>query len=512
METLTINTAESLLVEITAIFAEITRYPEEILDPNAHLEDDLGIDSVKLGEIYSVLRERYKLPEDMEIAPEKLQTIQLIYEALTPYINKSGTISEKKSADILSMNAHENDIKSQKEEQLDRQIIADEVLLDKTDDNLENKIINIFAEVTRYPKEILDPHAHLEDDLGIDSVKLGEIYSILKERFDLKEEQQVAPEQLQSINGIVTAIQSFIGTPVSKISTSNSPEKVIKNTTSISENTAKKPAVNGKKKPTYSDFFIGKKVFISGSGRSLGKDIAIYLAELGATVVINSFHSRDLGDQTCKEINDKGQKALHLWGSMANPKHVDRIWDDVEKELGSIDFYVSAASNGMLDKLENITPEHWDRAFRTNVVGLHQSALRAVKLMRKNGGGKIITMSSPAAHGYVDYFGVMGAAKAAVESLTRSMAVEFEEHNVQVNCVSPGPVYGELLKKWPESKELVGKWEENTAYHRLCVARDVSKFIAYLLSDEAQLFNGSVLVQDGGISSRNGKTSNLLMP
>ncbi|HEU4391751.1 MAG TPA: SDR family oxidoreductase, partial [Blastocatellia bacterium] len=248
--------------------------------------------------------------------------------------------------------------------------------------------------------------------------------------------------------------------------------------------------------------FTGKVLFVSGSGRGLGRDVAMYLADLGASVVVNSFHSRAKGDRTAEEIRDGGGDAIHLWGSMANPQHVDKVFDQIDARYGHLDFFVGNASNGMLARLEEITAEHWEKAYRTNVIGLHQSALRAVTLMRRRGGGKIITLSSPAAHGYVDYFGCMGAVKAAVESLTRSMAIEFARYNIQVNCVSPGPVYGELLTKWPESDRLVRQWENNTAYGRLCEARDVSHFIAYLLSEPVKLFTGSVLVIDGGISSQ----------
>jgi NAD(P)-dependent dehydrogenase (short-subunit alcohol dehydrogenase family) len=246
----------------------------------------------------------------------------------------------------------------------------------------------------------------------------------------------------------------------------------------------------------------GKVALVSGSGRGLGKDIAIYLAELGATVVVNSFHSRNQGDETVAQIKAAGGSAIHAWGSVANPEQRDAIFDTVETKFGGLDFFISNASNGMLARLDQITPEHWEKAFRTNVVGLHQSSLRAVNLMKKRGGGKIITLSSPASHGYVDYFGCMGAVKAAVESLTKSMAIEFAPHNIQVNCVSPGPIYGELLDKWPESKRLIAEWEEATVCGRLCESRDISPFIAYLLGEEVKLFTGSVLVMDGGISVR----------
>ena len=76
-----------------------------------------------------------------------------------------------------------------------------------------------------------------------------------------------------------------------------------------------------------------------------------------------------------------------------------------------------------------------------------------------------------------------------------------------MNCISPGPIYGELLNKWPESKRLIAEWEQATVCDRLCVDRDVSSFIGYLLSDAAKLFTGSVLVMDGGISVRWGGVS-----
>ncbi|MET0446613.1 MAG: SDR family oxidoreductase, partial [Pseudorhodoplanes sp.] len=248
--------------------------------------------------------------------------------------------------------------------------------------------------------------------------------------------------------------------------------------------------------------FAGKVALVTGSGRGLGKDIACYLAELGAAVVVNSFHSRQQGVETVKAITAAGGRAIHAWGSVANPDHLTDIFEQIEDEFGALDFFISNASNGMLARLADITAEHWQKAFHTNVIGLHLGAQKAAALMRKRGGGKIITMSSPASHGYVDYFGCMGAVKAAVESLTKSMAIEMAADNIQVNCVSPGPIYGELLDRWPESKRLISRWEDATVYERLCVSRDVSHFVAYLLSDSVKLFAGSVLVMDGGISVR----------
>ena len=480
--------------EVRDIFASVTRYPLDVLELNASLEEDLGIDSVKLGEVFAVMRERYGLPEKMDLSREQTRTIAGISHALAAYLGTASAPAERKSSTNGRPNAGGRPLSSEEIGQSVRQI---------------------FADVTRYPLDILELGANLEEDLGIDSVKLGEIFAVLRERYSLPEDAQIPRESLKTIAGISEALRKHlegvaapadVKVPVEvksaadvKTAVNGNGAHPYRNGTGAGYSSAvldnSFAALTPQRKP-----FEGKIVLITGSGRALGKDIAVYLAELGASVVVNSFHSRAQGEQTVDEIKAAGGKAVHAWGSVANPEHLKSIFEVVDKTYGGLDFFISNASNGMLAPLEEITVEHWEKAFRTNVVGLHQCSLRALELMKKRGGGKIITMSSPAAHDYVDYFGCMGAVKAAVENLTKSMAIEFAPHNVQVNCVSPGPVYGDLLDKWPESKRLTAEFEKATAYDRMCESRDVSHFVAYLLSDPVKLFTGSVLVMDGGIS------------
>lgn len=466
---------------VQRVFAQVTRYPLEILDPQASLEEDLGIDSVKLGEVFAVLREEYALPAVLGIPPEELRTIGSIAGALAKHLGNGNGNGNSNG------NGHHGTPVPAAAGTPRRTGKHGNGSLEPA--TFETGVRAVFAEVTRYPPDILDPGASLEEDLGIDSVKLGEVFAVLREKYDLPAATGVQPEELKTIGSIAGALRRYLlsAEPAVEPDTPPAPPQ-------SSQSFA---ALTPQLKP-----FAGKIALVTGSGRGLGKDIACYLAELGATVVVNSFHSRQQGIATAGEIAAAGGEAVHLWGSVANPEHLETLFTEIETRFGGLDFFVSNASNGMLARLEDITPEHWEKAFRTNVVGLHQSALRAARLMRRRGGGKIITMSSPAAHGYVDYFGCMGAVKAAVESLTRSLAIELARDNIQVNCVSPGPVYGDLLDKWPESQRLVAQWESNTAYGRLCEARDVSHFVAYLLSEPVKLFTGSVLVMDGGISSQ----------
>jgi NAD(P)-dependent dehydrogenase (short-subunit alcohol dehydrogenase family)/acyl carrier protein len=492
-----------VLGQVKTVFAEVTRYPLEILDPEAGLEEDLGIDSVKLGEVFSVLRERFSLAQEIEVPRDNLRTIASIAQALEVHVLPPVAANSRTTVKLNGATAEHQPVQTTP---ITSPLPSE---LRSTDSTVE-KLRDVFAEVTRYPKEILDPDSGLEEDLGIDSVKLGEVFSVLRQQYRIPEGLDIPREKLRSIRDVAVELASYVGEPSSASQLATLAKHTNGNGVSIHAKTVEQhrvttipsdAALYSYERPSGKPF-AGKVAFISGSGRGLGKDIATYLAELGASVVINSFHSRTKGDQTAEEIRSRGGDALHLWGSMANPEHVNRVFEEIEGHHGHLDFFVGNASNGMLARLEDITIEHWEKAYRTNIIGLHQSALHATKLMRRRGGGKIITLSSPAAHGYVDYFGCMGTVKAAVESLTRSMAIEFAPYNIQVNCVSPGPVYGELLDKWPESTRLIRQWEGNTAANRLCEARDVSHFIAYLLSEPVKLFTGSVLVLDGGISSQ----------
>ena len=489
---------EDFLNQVRDVFCTVTRYPVDILEPHASLEEDLGIDSVKLGEVFAVLREKYGLPAVMDLPREQLKTIAGIAESLSHYVAEKPTefpappfpvAAPAPASQPVAAAAPVSQSPVHRFEDFDEQVRA------------------IFAEVTRYPIDILEPTASLEEDLGIDSVKLGEVFAVLRERYNLPEVLDAPRESMKTIGTIAEALRRYVDLPQSGglhdvPAVSNGHSKGNGHGTG-SGFEQRPPVVEAlENRP-----FEGKIALVTGSGRALGKDVAVYLASLGATVIVNSFHSREQGDKTVKEIIAAGGKAIHAWGSVANPQHVETIFEQIEQTYGGLDFFVSNASNGMLGKLEDLTPEHFEKAYRTNVIGLHQCALRAVNLMKRRGGGKIITLSSPACHGYVDYFGCMATVKAAVESLTKTMAIEFARYNIQVNCISPGPIYGELLNKWPESKRLIAEWEQATVCDRLCVDRDVSSFIGYLLSDAAKLFTGSVLVMDGGISVRWGGVS-----
>ncbi|MFZ5829217.1 MAG: SDR family oxidoreductase, partial [Planctomycetota bacterium] len=166
-----------------------------------------------------------------------------------------------------------------------------------------------------------------------------------------------------------------------------------------------------------------------------------------------------------------------------------------------LDILVCNASDGRIGSFLDLTPADWERAFRTNVSGHHQCAVRAAELMRLRGGGSIVTMSAVGAHQFVDGLGCQGVVKAAVESLTRYLACTLGPSGIRVNCVAGGPVYGELLAKFPEARAAQSHWESTTPDGELCTPMDLARTVAFLVSDEARGINGAVWTVDHGFSA-----------
>jgi len=122
--------------------------------------------------------------------------------------------------------------------------------------------------------------------------------------------------------------------------------------------------------------------------------------------------------------------------------------------------------------------------------------------MERRGGGSIVTMSSIASHSYVEGMGGQGVIKAAVESMTRYLACELAPLGVRTNCVSGGPVYGDLLETYPEARATHNYWERVIPDGQMCSPMDLAGTIAFLVSDDARAINGAIWTVDHGASTR----------
>lgn len=455
--------ARSFITTVQQIICEVTRYPAHLVTPEADLEEDLGIDSVKLVEILAAVRARYQITERLVGSVHDVRTVAAIANQLAQRLGAG-----KNPEVAVPPSAAAGRVEPQVAE-----------------------VIRVLAEVTRYPEQMLLPDVDLAEELGIELGKREDVRVALHKRLQLAAplpEDADSLRKLRTIRELAAAVTRLRQrSPEASRSVQLSPPETAPAATPA---LAAAPVLGG------------KIYLVTGSGRGLGKRLVQHLGSLGATVLVNSFHSREAGEQTTKELLRSGCSAFHLWGSVANPAHVERMFAWIEREVGGLDGIVSNAANGLVAPLKEIQLEHLELAFRTNAAALHLLAARGAALLKRRGGGRIVALSATSAHQYVEYQHAQGPAKAALEAMVRYLALELADINVQVNGVCAGPIYGEHLSKYPDAERLVPLWESRTPGNKLCSEQDIANVVEFLLSDKARMINGSIVKVDGGLSIR----------
>jgi enoyl-[acyl-carrier protein] reductase III len=459
--------SSSVLERVRHCAASVTRYPLDILTEHAQLEDELGIDSVKLAEIAAVVAREFQLP------PEKL-----------PHGGKARTLGAIATVVTEALGVPAQGRPTLHVAPVETPVAASAPSVPRDTPDLLARVRAVFARVTRYPEDLLTPEADLEDELGIDSVKQAEVMAVLTKELGLEGAAQPS-RRLRTMSAITEAARAAM--PAASPVTEVRPRAPLHVATSPAPVRAERP-------------FEGKIALVTGSGKGIGRVIAARLASAGAMVVVNSFHSREDGERTARDIVEAGGKALHLWGSVAQEDHLERMFATVRDQLGGLDLLVCNASNGLIGPFDRISPRDWDKAFRTCITGTYECAMRARPLMAARGGGSIVTMSTSMSQRYMHDLGCQGVVKAGVESLTRYLAAELAPENIRTNCVSAGPVHGELLGMFPDARERVTRWESATPGGRLCTADDVADVTELLLGPKTQRVNGAIWVVDAGLS------------
>lgn len=247
--------------------------------------------------------------------------------------------------------------------------------------------------------------------------------------------------------------------------------------------------------------FQNKITLVTGSGRGIGRAIALYFARNGADVVVNFFRNRAPAEETFREIQLLGRRALLVKANVGEIEGIDKLFDDVEKEFDGLDIFVHNAASGYNRSAMEQKPKGWDWTMNINARALLFSAQRCVPLMEKRGGGNIVSITSAGSARVLPDYVVVGASKAALESLTRYLAVELAPKNIVVNAVSPGVVETDVLKHFDivnKEARIIEEIVSKTPARRLTTPEDVANVVGFLCSPAASMIRGQILVVDGG--------------
>ncbi len=240
--------------------------------------------------------------------------------------------------------------------------------------------------------------------------------------------------------------------------------------------------------------FDRKVAFITGSGRGIGAEIALRLAEAGASVAVTYNHSKEGAESICKKIVERGRVARQIQVDVSNPTSIISGLEQAEKYFGRIDILVNNSAIYSKAPAVELPIRDWEFTFDVNVRGAFLVAREAVKLMPS--GSSIINISSfdgihPGA-GNIHY----RASKAALEMMARCLALEFAPLNIRVNCIAPGVIDSERLRQnEPEERR---QFELRTPLGRVGKAMDVADCVLFFASPASSWITGQTLIVDGG--------------
>jgi enoyl-[acyl-carrier protein] reductase III len=242
----------------------------------------------------------------------------------------------------------------------------------------------------------------------------------------------------------------------------------------------------------------GKVALVTGAARGIGRAIAQKLAASGCDVIVNYYNSHAEAEALCGEIQALGQRSCAIQARVGEPESVDELFAELRKQFDRLDIVVSNAASGVLRPALEMSLKHWRWCLETNALALNLLAQRAVPLMAA--GGRIIAMSSLGANRASPGYGFVGASKAALESLVRSLAQELGPRGIRVNAVSAGVVDTDALQYFPNREQMLAAFAARAPAGPVLTPQDVAGAVYLLCLPEAGMITGHTLFVDAGFA------------
>lgn len=245
----------------------------------------------------------------------------------------------------------------------------------------------------------------------------------------------------------------------------------------------------------------GKVAIVTGSTSGIGVGIAKLFAAEGAKVVICGRREAK-GQAVVDAIAQEGGEAYYHFMDITQTDSIEALFKDTAEKYGKIDILVNNAANvGLKDgRVDELTLEMWDNIFSSDIRGTFYAIKCVLPYLRENKGGSIINIGSMASCGGDLGSTAYACAKAGVDMLTQSTALQYGKENIRCNCVRPG------LIVTPDNEANVPQvvkdiFLNNIMVNRYGCPKDIANMCVYLASDESEYFTGQILTVDGGMNS-----------
>jgi len=252
----------------------------------------------------------------------------------------------------------------------------------------------------------------------------------------------------------------------------------------------------------------GQKALVTGANSGIGKAIAIALGRAGADVAVNYVAHEDQTELVCGEIQKAGSKAIGIKADVSKETEVLKMYEEVIKQLGTIDILVSNAGVQRDSPLEKMTLEQWNTVIGINLTGQFLCCREAVKEFKRRGvkkeiscaAGKIICMSS--VHQVIPWAGHVNYAssKGGIHMMMQSIAQEVAPNRIRVNAIAPGAIQTAINTAAWSTPEAYKDLMKLVPYNRIGEPEDIARCAVWLASDYADYITGTTIFIDGGMT------------
>ncbi|MFI5776681.1 SDR family oxidoreductase [Nocardia sp. NPDC051570] len=260
--------------------------------------------------------------------------------------------------------------------------------------------------------------------------------------------------------------------------------------------------------------FNGRIVLVTGGGKGVGGAISKAFAAHGAHVIVNYFHSRKEAEALVAALRADGGSVELLRGSVTDLDQVRAMFATIAERHGGLDVLVNNAGAGAMGPIDTILDHHWQQAWNTGLRGSLWCAREAAPLMERRGGGAIVSLSSLGGGQLVMRgFGACGATKAAMESLTRYLAVEYAPRGIRVNTAAFGVLESPAVELFPDAEPFMKQVAASTPLgRRLGRLDECAELVVFLASPAASWITGQCVLADGGLALGSMMLSPLMSP
>jgi NAD(P)-dependent dehydrogenase (short-subunit alcohol dehydrogenase family) len=241
---------------------------------------------------------------------------------------------------------------------------------------------------------------------------------------------------------------------------------------------------------------LGRKALITGADSGIGRAVALAFAREGADVLISYLSEDSDAQETARLVRDAGRKAVLAAGSIEDVRHCEALVDRAFKELGGLDILINNAAFQMThESIEELTPEEWDKTFKTNIYAMFYLCRAALPRMKE--GGTIVNTTSVQAYQPSPTLLAYASTKGAIVTFTKSLSALAIKQGIRVNAVAPGPVWTPLIPStMPE--ESVKNFGKKTAFERPAQPAELAPPYVFLASAESRYVTGGVMDLTGG--------------